>query len=209
MQKQLKYIKVFAILMAAVLTCLIFYGRELHLEAKVKKTQQELAKEVFRFHVLANSDSEEDQALKMKVKEEVLSYMKESLPEAETVQETKDWAREHEKEIERTAEEVIRREGYAYKADASVCVCDFPDKSYGDVFFPAGKYEALRIEIGNAQGRNWWCVLYPNLCFVDSIHAVVSEEGKEDLQEVLTDEEYEMVTATSKFKIKWFFFNED
>lgn len=209
MQRQLKFIKIFAVLTAAILTGLIFYGRELRLEAKVRKTQQELAGEVFRFHVLANSDSEEDQKLKMQVKEAVISYMKESLPKAETAAETKNWAKTHEREIEKTAEEVIRKAGYHYKAEASVCVCDFPDKTYGDVFFPAGRYEALRIEIGKAGGRNWWCVLYPNLCFIDSIHAVVPEEGKEDLQEVLTDEEYEMVTAISRFKIKWFFFNEN
>ena len=84
--------------------------------------------------------------------------------------------------------------------------CDFPDKTYGDVTFPAGRYEALRIEIGRAEGHNWWCVLYPNLCFLDSVHAVVPEEGKEELRQVLTDEEYEMVTATTYFKVKWFFF---
>ena len=75
--------------------------------------------------------------------------------------------------------------------------------------FPAGWYEALRIEIGSAKGKNWWCVLYPNLCFLDSVHAVVPKEGKQELETVLEEEEYEMVTATSKFKIKWFFFGKD
>ena len=84
--------------------------------------------------------------------------------------------------------------------------CYFPDKTYGDITFPNGYYDALRIEIGEAKGHNWWCVLYPNLCFVDAVHAVVPDEGKEELKEVLDEEEYEMVTATSKFKIKWFFF---
>ena len=73
----------------------------------------------------------------------------------------------------------------------------FPQKTYGDVTFPAGEYEALHIEIGRAKGHNWWCVLYPNLCFVDATNAVVPKKSKEKLKSVLDEEEYEMVTATS------------
>ncbi len=78
-------------------------------------------------------------------------------------------------------------------------------QTYGDVTFPAGNYEALRIEIGAAQGRNWWCVLYPNLCFLDAANAVVPEEGKQKLQTVLTEEEYAQITAETEFQIKWYF----
>lgn len=191
-------------LMAVLLTGSIVRGQQV--EAKVEKTQQDLAKEVFRFHVLANSDSEEDQALKMEVKESVLDYMKEQIPESDSAEETKAWARGHLEQIEGIAEKIVKENGYTYQVNAEVTFCDFPDKTYGDVTFPAGRYEALRIEIGRAEGHNWWCVLYPNLCFLDSVHAVVPEEGKEELREVLTDEEYEMVTATTHFKVKWFFF---
>ena len=86
--------------------------------------------------------------------------------------------------------------------------CYFPDKRYGDVLFPEGWYEALRIRLGEAEGHNWWCVLYPNLCFTNATCAVVSEDGKKELKKALTAEEYEMVTATSDFKIKWFFFGD-
>jgi len=101
---------------------------------------------------------------------------------------------------------VIQEEGYDYPVIAEVTTCDFPDKTYGDITFPSGRYEALRIEIGEANGQNWWCVLYPNLCFIDAVHAVVPEEGKKDLKKVLQEDTYEMVTATSRFKIGWFFF---
>lgn len=174
--------------------------------ARQSRMQQDLAEEVFRFHVLANSDSDEDQALKMKVKEAVLSYMKEEIPESDSVETTKEWARGHLNAIVNLAEAVIREEGYAYEVMAEVTTCDFPDKTYGDITFPSGKYEALRIEIGEAEGQNWWCVLYPNLCFMDAVHAVVPEKGKKDLKKVLDDDTYEMVTATSRFKIGWFFF---
>ncbi len=173
--------------------------------AKVQETQQELAGEVFRFHVLANSDSEKDQALKMKVKEEVLSFMKRELPDAKSAEETKAWAKENLGKIEELTETVVRNEGFGYTAHAEVAMCDFPDKTYGDVTFPAGRYEALRIEIGAGGGHNWWCVLYPNLCFLDAVHAVVPDEGKEELKDVLTDEEYDLVTMGTDFKIRWFF----
>lgn len=200
---------ILAVIIAAVLSAGILRKRELLVEARMSETQQSLAQGVFRFHVLANSDSEEDQALKMEVKEAVLSYMEETMPKTSDAAQTKAWAQEHRSEIQRVAERVIAEEGYDYEVTVKVTTCYFPDKTYGDVFFPAGEYEALRIEIGAARGQNWWCVLYPNLCFLDATHAVVPEEGKQELREVLTDDEYEMVTATSDFKIKWFFFEEE
>lgn len=174
--------------------------------AKQSQMQQELAEEVFRFHVLANSDSEEDQALKMQVKEAVIAYMKEEIPESDSVETTKEWAKSHLSAIVNLAQAVIRNEGYAYEVTAEVTSCDFPEKTYGDITFPSGEYESLRIEIGQAKGQNWWCVLYPNLCFIDAVHAVVPEKGKKDLKKVLEEDTYEMVTATSRFKIGWFFF---
>ena len=174
--------------------------------AKQSQMQEDLAKEVFRFHVLANSDSDEDQALKMQVKEAVIAYMKEEIPESESVEATKDWAKTNLSAIVDLAQEVIDEAGYVYDVSAEVTNCDFPEKTYGDITFPAGEYEALRIEIGAAKGQNWWCVLYPNLCFIDAVHAVVPEEGKRDLKKVLEEDTYEMVTATTRFKIGWFFF---
>ena len=174
--------------------------------AKQAGMQQELAQEVFRFHVLANSDSQEDQALKMKVKEEVIAYMEQELPTSDNMETTKAWAKHNLKNLETLAQRVVLEEGYKYPVTAQVTTCDFPEKSYGDVTFPPGKYEALRIEIGEAKGQNWWCVLYPNLCFIDAVHAIVPEEGKRELREVLEEDTYEMVTATTRFKIGWFFF---
>ena len=174
--------------------------------AKRNDMQEELAREVFRFHVLANSDGEKDQALKMKVKEEVITYMRQELPESDSVNTTKKWARDNLDEIVALAQQIVEEEGYDYPVTAEVTTCDFPDKTYGDITFPAGEYEALRIEIGQAKGQNWWCVLYPNLCFIDAVNAVVPDAGKKDLKEVLEEDTYEMVTTRTRFKIGWFFF---
>lgn len=175
-------------------------------EQNIKTTQEHMAQEVFRFHVLANSDSEEDQTLKMKVKENVISYMKKELPASESVEMTKCWASSHHAQIENVSRMTLRREGSNDKVRVEITKSYFPDKTYGDITFPRGEYDALRVMIGTAEGKNWWCVLYPNLCFIDAVHAVVPEQGKKELKNVLAEEEYEMVTALSKFKVKWFFF---
>ena len=93
----------------------------------------------------------------------------------------------------------------SYRAQAKVTSCYFPDKRYGDIIFPEGEYEALRITLGSGKGHNWWCVLYPSLCFRDAANAVVPNEGKEKLKHVLTEEEYSEITAGTEFKISWYF----
>ena len=122
--------------------------------------------------------------------------------------ETKKWAESHLNDLILVADEVLEREGMDYQADAHVTKCCFPEKKYGDMTFPQGEYEALRITLGEAAGHNWWCVLYPNLCFLDKTCAVVSDEGKEDLKGVLTDEEYQLLTDNKELKVKWFFFGD-
>ncbi len=204
---------ILGICIAAVLTGIFVERRIERVEAKMSRTQETLAKEVLRFHVLANSDSEEDQAVKLKVRDAVLAYMEENmtskLQKKPDAQKTKAWVNAHLKELEEAADRVIEENGYSYCSHAEVGVSYFPDKQYGDIFFPKGEYEALRIKLGKARGHNWWCVLYPSLCFTDTTCTVVSDEGRRGLKEVLTAEEYEMVTATSDFKIKWFFFGDD
>ena len=192
-----------AVMISLMLTACVW--RTETVSAKVEKTQEHMAEEVLRFHVLANSDSKEDQNLKMKVKDTVVSWMEEEM-DTKSLAQTKAFIRSHLPQIEALAEETIQKEGYSYPVRASLEWTVFPEKTYGDITFPAGTYEALRIQIGEAKGHNWWCVLYPSLCFIDSVHAVVPEKGKKQLEHVLTEEEYEMVTARSKFKIKWFFF---
>ena len=200
----------FGICAAALLTGSCVESGIERVEAKMERTQKTLAKEVLRFHVLANSDSEEDQAVKAKVRDAVLAYMEENmesgLQEEPDAEKTKAWVESHLRELEKVADRTVAGEGYAYRSRAEVEVSYFPDKQYGDIFFPQGEYEALKIRLGEARGHNWWCVLYLSLCFTDTACTVVSEEGKQGLKEVLTAEEYEMVTATSDFKIKWFFF---
>lgn len=193
-------------LMAVLTATVITTAAVFHSEASAQKEmQRHISEEVLRFHVLANSDSEKDQSLKLMVRDTVLAYLEEELPYGLNVDETTQWVREHIDGIETVSRQALAEAGSNQTVSAAVTTCFFPDKTYGDVTFPAGNYEALRIELGAAQGHNWWCVLYPNLCFLDATSAVVPEEGKEQLKNVLTEEEYSSITATSDFEISWFF----
>ena len=198
-----------ALVAAAMLTCFLIWQRGILVEARAQEAQKELTDEVLRFHVLADSDSDRDQQLKMDVKEELLSYMKQNMPDTSGLEETVEWTGRHLKNMEEIAKEVLQAQGCSDEVSAEIVKDYFPEKSYGDVTFPAGEYTALRIKIGSGQGHNWWCCLYPNLCFTDAVHCVVPEEGKEQMGHVLSEDAYDMVTAFSDFKIKWFFFGDD
>lgn len=168
--------------------------------------QQGIARSVIRFHVLANSNSQEDQDLKMQVKADVVEEMQGMLKDAGSVEESRSVIEENLPRIQSYANERVKEYGYDYPVSAGLVTTWFPVKEYGDCTFPAGKYEALQIRIGEAQGRNWWCVLYPGLCFTDAVHAVVPEDKKEELSHVLTDDEYETIMNGGQVKVRfrWF-----
>ncbi len=145
---------------------------------------------VIRFHVRANSDSDEDQALKLLVRDGILEMLGPELAEAEDKDEARSIMEKKLAEIERTGETIVQAAGYDYEVHAYLTTEEFPMKSYGDLLFPAGEYEALRVDIGKQEGANWWCVMYPGLCFVDATGGIVAENGKKELEQILTPEEY-------------------
>ncbi|MCM1159580.1 MAG: stage II sporulation protein R [Ruminococcus flavefaciens] len=155
---------------------------------------------IMRFHVRANSDSEKDQELKLAVKEDVVTMLKPLLEDCENVEESRNVIVSNLQNIYKTAVNTVVEQGYDYEVQVYVTEEEFPAKTYGELTFPAGEYQALRIDIGKAEGQNWWCVMYPPLCFIDESTAVVSEEGKELLKENLTAKEYADLFAHSKVK---------
>lgn len=149
-----------------------------------------IAPEILRFHVLANSDSTEDQNLKLKVRTMLLNTIYEEMGENASLEETKKYVRSHKNRLEKKAETYMKTLGYDYPAHMELATTYFPTKTYGDMVFPCGNYEAVRVKIGEGKGRNWWCVLYPPLCFVDSSYAVVPHTSKEILRESLDPSDY-------------------
>ncbi len=161
---------------------------------------------IFRLHILANSDSEEDQALKLKVRDSVIDYMEEINFGSKTKEETIKVVSEKLEEIKKIAENKIHELGFDYEVNLEIGNFNFPTKYYGNISLPAGNYDALKINIGKAQGQNWWCSLFPPLCFIDISSGYLEEEDKEILEDNLSEEEFMLISSSSpdiklKFKI--------
>lgn len=173
----------------------------------------DISNSVFRLHVLANSDSKEDQDLKYKVRDSLLNYMNSICNNCSNKEEAISLVEKNKDTFKQIALDTIHNEGYNYDVNINIGNFDFPTKTYGDISLPAGSYDALRVEIGEAKGQNWWCVMFPPLCFVDVSSGIVPDESKEILDKNLTDEEFSIVSDTSnkniqfKFKLLEFFNN--
>ena len=168
------------------------------------RTQDELADKVVRLHVLANSDSEEDQALKLKVRDVVLERATATLEQSADRREAESRLRGELLELERIAAEEIAAEGYNYPVTVELENTDFPTKEYDGFTLPAGEYLALRVIIGEGQGQNWWCVVFPPLCTAASADVPASA-----LAAGFSEEEVNLITEENqgyvlKFKaVEW------
>lgn len=201
MKKFIKYLKTYFLLIFLLLFYIIFCAKSYS-----NAVSSDLSNAVFRLHVLANSDSYEDQQLKLKVRDSLLSYMNTLCSNCNTKEEAMLIANNHKDEFQKIAENVIIENGYNYNVKIEINNFYFPTKSYSDISLPAGYYDALRVKIGNAKGQNWWCVMFPSLCFIDISSGIVSSEGKENLEKNLTTESYEIISenqTSSEFKLKF------
>jgi stage II sporulation protein R len=179
----------------------------------VNAVSTDLSESVFRLHIIANSDTENDQNLKLKVRDSVLSYMNDICKDATNKNDAIEIAQNHIDDFKQIALTVIYENGYNYDVSVKIGNFAFPTKTYGDISLPSGYYDALRIEIGEAKGQNWWCVMYPPLCFVDVSSGIVPEDSKETIKNDLSDEEFSLISNTDdnnihfKFKLIEFFQN--
>lgn len=140
----------------------------------------EVKDSLIRFHVIANSDNEEDQNLKLKVKNRVIDYLYPYLNKSESLDESREIIKDNMGNVKKLAEEVIKENNYKYNVQVELSRENFPDKSYGNITLPQGNYEAFRIIIGDGEGKNWWCVMFPPLCFVDESKAEVEYDKTEE-----------------------------
>lgn len=198
--KKLHRTKKFLILAAVAVVAVTGYQKY-----QQHKMTEEIAEKIIRFHILANSDSDEDQQLKLKVRDAIGSFMQPKLSDVSDMEESRRIITENLPAIEEQAKQVIAEAGYTYTVSARLTNTDFPEKTYGPYTFQAGNYEALEVTIGNGEGHNWWCVMYPNLCFFNSTYEVVDEEAEKSLEAVLTPEEYQSLMEDKNYEVKFAF----
>lgn len=205
MKKFLNHIKNSKIGIIIILSLLLFLYTVICAYSYVEAVSSDISNSVFRLHVIANSDSNEDQSLKYKVRDNLLNYMNNICNNCSSKQEAINIVSKYKEEFRQVALETIKNEGYSYDVNIEIGNFEFPTKQYGDISLPAGPYDALRVEIGEATGKNWWCVMFPSLCFVDVSSGIVPEESKEELQNTLSDEEYSIISDNSNYEIKFKF----
>lgn len=161
---------------------------------KAGASQNTISDKIIRFHVIANSDTTEDQTLKLKVRDEVLKYISPKLKDSKNIDESRKILDKNNEVIKEIARKVIKENGYEYEVTTTLSHENFPVKSYGNITLPQGNYEAYRIIIGSGKGHNWWCVMFPPLCFTDITKGEVAyKETEKEMKQVLTPEEYKLV----------------
>lgn len=166
--------------------------------------QKNIAKKILRLHIIANSDNIEDQSLKLKVRDSVLSYISNEVNsnKIQNKDEIIKYLEVNDNMVKNIALNTIRQNGFNYNVSFEIKKVDFPTKYYGELSMPSGVYDSVQIKIGDAKGKNWWCVLFPPLCF-NSYNTNILDENL--LKENLTKSEYELVTENNdkiKFKFK-------
>ena len=168
---------------------------------KISAASEDYKDKLIRFHVIANSDSEEDQNLKLKVRDAIINYLQPKLLESESIEESELIIKKEYDELEKISKNIILENGYDYDVKVGIDYSKFPTKQYSNVVLPAGEYKALRIIIGEGKGKNWWCVMFPPLCFVDEQNNVIDKETDEKLKSVLTKDEYELIVEKDNKKV--------
>lgn len=185
---------------------------------KVSASQESISNKIIRFHVIANSDTDSDQSLKLKVRDAVLNYLSPKLETSKNIDESKIILKNNDAMVLKISQEIIKGNGYTYKVISDLSRENFPIKSYGPITLPQGNYQAYRIVIGSGKGHNWWCVMFPPLCFVDITKGQVAiNKTQGEMKKVLTKDEYNLVDNTEldarenqnkfiiKFKVvEWF-----
>jgi len=167
---------------------------------QVGKSLDNLRENVLRMHILANSDSDIDQSLKLKVRDAILEHSEEIFGKTVSFEDFRNVSSENLEKIRKIAQSVIDDYGFDYKISVEETKMFFDERTYGDITMPSGDYNAVRVTIGEAKGHNWWCVMYPPLCI-----PAVSDmtDDKEVEKEFFSTEELDIIEHPKKYKIRF------
>lgn len=160
--------------------------------------EEKIYESVVRLHVLANSDSDDDQALKLKVRDEILAHVSPLVIDCKSREEAIKILQGELEEIKKAAREVVLSEGYDYSVDVTLTLEDYPTRNYEAMSFPSGQYVSLRVLIGEAEGQNWWCVLFPPLCLSSASEKSANEDAF--IAVGLNSDQYKIITESDNTK---------
>lgn len=205
MKKIFKIIKNPKFRIIIILSFLLFLYTSICAISYAQNVSSDISNTVFRLHVIANSDSEQDQNLKYLVRDNLLKYMNHICSDCTSKEEAIKIVEEHKADFKEIALNTIKENGFSYDVNINIGNFEFPTKNYGDISLPSGFYDALRVEIGSASGQNWWCVMFPPLCFVDISSGVVPDSSKEELQDKLSEEEFALISSDQNSNIEFKF----
>lgn len=179
--------------------CIAFVLTVLYSVIPFQAECKEISNEVLRFHILANSDSNSDQLLKLKVRDKVLEYSENIFDKATSKLEAESLVKEKLNDITKVAQNEVFANGYNYSVKTELVNMYFTTRYYDNFTMPAGKYDAIRITIGNGKGHNWWCVMYPSLCLSTSM------DSKEKAEKTFTDNQCEIIENSENENIEYKF----
>lgn len=185
-----------------ILSICIGFFVSVSLATAFQKTEAALTGGVIRLHVRANSDSKSDQELKIKVRDRIIADSKSIFSGETSIANARELTEKNLDKIKKSAENEIRKNGYDYPVNIKFGKTDFPEKIYKNITMPAGTYEALIVEIGSGKGQNWWCVLFPPLCFTGETCTKIDENSKEILINTLGKDTYEMIQSEKEPNVK-------
>ena len=183
----------FAALVLAVAFTINFFG--------LVEDKQTLQDSLIRLHVVAASDSQEDQAVKLQVRDAVIAYVEAALDHVMTIEEAKVWLQENLPRIQEAANDVLQKLGLSHRAAVTLQQEAFPEREYDTFSLPSGVYDSLRITIGEGQGHNWWCVIFPSLCLPAAGESTQSVAAGAGFSDTLTD----TLTRKEDYKLRFYF----
>ena len=164
--------------------------------------QSDLENNLIRLHIIADSDSEADQAVKLKVRDTVIKEMSSEFKNSD-IEKSRVAIINNLAKIEETADRVLLENGFTYRSKAEYGKFNFPRKAYSSVTLPAGEYYGIRVTLGSGGGHNWWCVMYPPMCFTEDSRGKMSGESDEKLKESLDGETYDIITGSENVQVKF------
>lgn len=169
-----------------------------------KTVSTDLENNIFRLHILANSNSTEDQSLKLKIRDNIINYLENLCINCNSKSEYISIIEKNIKNLKAITTQTIIENGYNYSINIEIGNFYFPTKHYGNISYPAGFYDGLKIKIGEAEGQNWWCSLFPPLCFTDISSGIIDDNTRKNLENNISSEEFSIITSNNTiYKIKF------